>query len=378
MEKQTVPLLDLKAQYASIKEDVNIAITRVLESQAFILGEEVADFESSISAYLGCKYAIGVSSGTDALLLSLMALGVGPGDEVITTPFTFFATAGSIARTGAKIVFVDIEEDSFNLDPCYLRAAVTERTKAIIPVHLYGRSADMDGVMGVGREFDIPVIEDAAQSIGASFEGRKVGTIGNLGCFSFFPAKNLGGYGDGGLIATNDERLAEICRRLRVHGGAKKYFHESVGGNFRLDALQAAILGVKLPHLDRWNAARRANAKLYAAFFEPMVAEGTITLPLLGEKDVFNQFCIRVGKRDELQGHLKRAGISTAIYYPLSLHQQECFSELDYKEGDFPASERCAKTSLALPVYPDLSEEAIRYVADVVTEFCQRAADSMH
>jgi len=378
MGKQTVPLLDLKAQYASIKEDVNIAIARVLESQAFILGEEVADFEDSISTYLDCKYAVGVSSGTDALLLSLMALGVGPGDEVITTPYTFFATAGSIARTGAKIVFVDIQEDSFNLDPCYLQAAVTERTKAIIPVHLYGRSADLDGILAVGREFDVPVIEDAAQSIGASFEGRKVGTIGNLGCFSFFPAKNLGGYGDGGLIASNDERLAEICRRLRVHGGAKKYFHESVGGNFRLDALQAAILGVKLPHLDRWNASRRANAKLYAAFFEPMVAEGTVTLPLIGEEDVFNQFCIRVGRRDELQGRLKQAGISTAVYYPLSLHQQECFSDLDYKEGDFPVSERCAKTSLALPIHPDLSEEAIRYVVDVVTEFCQRAADSMH
>lgn len=287
MSKQTVPLLDLKAQYASIKVEVNVAIARVLESQAFILGKEVSDFEDSISKYLDCNYAIGVSSGTDALLLSLMVLGVGPGDEIVTTPYTFFATAGSIARTGAKAVFVDIEEDSFNLDPGLLRAAITERTKAIIPVHLYGRSADMEGILNIAREFDVPVIEDAAQSIGASYGGRKAGTIGDLGCFSFFPAKNLGGYGDGGLIATNDEALAESCRRLRVHGGAKKYFHESVGGNFRLDALQAAILGVKLLSLDAWNASRRKNAERYGKVLAPLVSEGAISLPLIGDEDVF-------------------------------------------------------------------------------------------
>ena len=369
MEKRTVPLLDLKEQYATIKSEIREAIDRVLESQAFILGSEVSEFEESVRQYLGCEYAIGVSSGTDALLLSLMALEIGPGDEVVTTPYTFFATAGSIARTGAKIVFVDIEEDSFNIDPAKLSEAITDRTKAIVPVHLYGRSANMDGVMEAARAAGIPVIEDSAQSIGARCGDRLVGTIGDLGCFSFFPAKNLGGYGDGGLVATNDEGLAEACRKLRVHGGERRYYHESVGGNFRLDALQAAILRVKLPYLDGWNAARRANAIRYRELLTSLAEAGQITLPLVGEGDVSNQFCIRIEERDRLQAHLSERGISTAIYYPLSLHQQQCFADLGYGEGDFPISERCANTSLALPVYPEVGEDAIGYVVDSIGEF---------
>jgi len=369
MEKRSVPLLDLKAQYASIKEEVNEAIARVLESQAFILGKEVVDFEEEMKAYLGCDYAIGVSSGTDALLLSLMALGIGPEDEIVTTPYTFFATAGSIARTGAKIVFVDIEEDSFNIDANRIEEAITDRTKAIIPVHLYGRSANMDAIMAIGRSKGIPVIEDAAQSIGARWEGRQVGTIGDLGCFSFFPAKNLGCYGDGGLIATNDETLAETCRRLRVHGGERKYFHDQIGGNFRLDALQAAILRVKLPYIDQWNASRRRNSLSYLERLGPIVDAGKLTAPLVGDGDVSNQFCIRVENRGALQEHLSAKGVSTAIYYPLSLHEQKCFADLGYKRGDFPTSERCADTSLALPVYPEVGEDAIEYVVDSISEF---------
>lgn len=371
MVSRNVPLLDLKAQYATIKGEVSEAIDRVLESQAFILGKEVQSLEERMTQYLGCKYAIGVSSGTDALLLSLMALEVGPGDEVITTPYTFFATAGSIARTGAKIVFVDIAEDDFNIDANRIEDAITDCTKAIVPVHLYGRSANMDAIMEIARSRSLPVIEDAAQSIGARWKGTRVGTIGDLGCFSFFPAKNLGGYGDGGLVTTNDAGLAESCRKLRVHGGERRYFHETVGGNFRLDALQAAILNVKLPYLDKWNAARRSNALLYRELLRPFAKSGRVTLPLVGEGDVSNQFCIRVENRDDLQAHLSQRGVGTAIYYPLSLHEQQCFAALGYKRGDFPVSERSADTSLALPVYPEIGEEAIRYVVESILEFLQ-------
>jgi len=363
-----VPLLDLKAQYATIRSEIAAAVDDVLESQYFINGPAVAELESQIGAHCGCRCAVGVSSGTDALLCVLMALDIGSGDEVITTPYTFFATAGSIWRSGARPVFVDIEPRTFNIDPARLEAAVTARTKAIMPVHLFGQMADMDTVMAVAEKHGLQVIEDACQAIGAQQHGRKAGSIGTAGCFSFFPSKNLGGLGDGGMIVAQDDELGERFRAFRQHGGTTRYQHTWVGGNFRLDTLQAAGLLVKLKYLDGWSQRRRDNAARYdelladcAAVTTPVVADGNVS--------IFNQYVIRVPRRDDLKAHLTEQGIGNAVYYPVSLHEQDCFSELGCRRGDFPESERAAQETLALPVYPELTDEQIAHVATTVTNF---------
>ncbi len=376
-DKTVVPLLDLKAQYETIKDEVREAIDRVLASQRFILGPEVEAFEEEIAAYSQTKYGIGVSSGTDALLVSLMATGVGPGDEVITTPYTFFATAGSIARLHAKPVFVDIDPLTYNIDPEKIEAAITPRTKAIIPVHLYGQMADMDPIMEIAERHGLYVIEDAAQAIGAEYKGRRAGSVGHLGCFSFFPSKNLGGFGDGGMVVTNDADLAERVRILRVHGAKPKYYHHVVGGNFRLDAIQAAVLRVKLRHLDEWTAARQRNANRYRELFREagLLERGeAITLPHDAGwgRHIYNQFVIRVPKRrDELKAYLGENGIGSAVYYPVPLHLQKCFADLGYKAGDFPESEKATHETLALPVYPELSAYQSAVVVDSIRRFFQ-------
>jgi len=363
-----VPMLDLKKQFAAIRSEMMSAIENVMDRQDFINGPEVEQLERRIAQYCECEAAVAVSSGTDALLGSLMALGIAAGDEVITTPYTFFATAGSIWRTGARPVFVDIEPDTFNIDPSRIAAALTERTRAIMPVHLFGQSADMEPILAVAGQHGLHVIEDAAQAIGATYRGMKAGAMGTVGCFSFYPTKNLGGLGDGGIVTTQDPALAQRLASLRAHGQASRYHHEWVGANFRLDTLQAAGLLVKLPRLDDWSAARRANAALYDGLFDgfeavvtPKVREGNVS--------VFNHYVIRVPRRDELQAFLKQHGVGTIIYYPLSLHEQECFRSLGYQRGDFPESERAAAESLALPVYPELAREQIEYVAARVREF---------
>ncbi len=363
-----VPLLDLKAQYASIREQTIQAVQAVLDSQQFILGPDVKALESAVASYCGCKAAVGMSSGTDALLAALMTLNIGAGDEVITTPYTFFATAGSIWRAGARARFVDIRPDTFNIDPAGIESAVTEQTKAIMPVHLFGQTADMDPILEIARRHNLCVVEDAAQAIGAKYKGRPAGSMGTMGCFSFFPSKNLGGLGDGGMVTTQDEALAEKLRLCRNHGAQQRYFHQWVGGNFRLDTLQAAGLLVKLPHLDGWSAKRRQNAALYDSLLGecPQVVCPAV---LPENESIFNQYVIRAPRRDELAAHLTANGIGNAIYYPLSLHQQECFRDLGYKPGDFPESEKAAATSLALPIYPELTEEQIRYVAETIVKF---------
>lgn len=367
-----VPLLDLRAQYEQIREGIDVALRQVVESQGFILGPEVEAFEREVAAYCQSKFALGVSSGTDALLLSLMALGIGPGDEVITSPYTFFATAGSIARVGARPVFVDIDRESYNIDPALLEQAITEKTRAIMPVHLFGQTVDMDPLMEVAARHQLPVIEDAAQAIGTEYRGRRVGSIGTVGCFSFFPSKNLGAFGDGGLVTTNDPQLAERLTRLRVHGGVRRYYHEEVGGNFRLDALQAAVLRVKLPYLDGWSAARQRNAKLYRELFQEAKLDAHVQLPVdqgLG-RHIYNQFVIAIPKhRDALQQHLSGRGIGNAIYYPLPLHLQKCFAQLGYGVGSFPHAERAAHETLALPIYPELEAAQIRQVVDEIADF---------
>jgi len=368
-ERMQVPLLDLKAQYKTIREEMRAAVDRVMESQYFINGPEVKQLEEAVAAYSSCKKAVGVSSGTDALLASLMALGIGPGDEVITTPFTFFATVGSIWRTGAKPVFVDIEADTYNIAPQNIEKAITPRTKAIIPVHLYGQCAEMDPILELAAKYKLFVIEDAAQSIGATYKGRKAGAMGTAGCLSFFPSKNLGGFGDGGMILANDEQLAERLAVFRQHGSKPKYYHKFVGGNFRLDTLQAAALLVKLKHLDSWSEKRRQNAKQY---YELLKDCSAVVTPVIRPYNIsiYNQYVIRVGsRRDELIKFLQANGIGTEIYYPLSMHDQECFSSLGHKPGDFPESEKAARETLALPIYPELTEEQIRYVAGKVKEF---------
>lgn len=404
-----VPLLDLKAQYATIKKEIDEALIRVAESQHFILGPEVETLEKNIATYLGVKYAIGVSSGTDALLIALMALDIKPGDEVILPTFSFFATAGVVARMNAVPVFADIDPVTFNINPKDIERKITAKTRAIIPVHLYGQSADMNGInsqlkmlnfeLGEHGEYvnrttgqKISIVEDGAQAIGVQYkDGRRVGTIGTIGCFSFFPSKNLGGFGDGGLVVTNDDALGERLRIMRVHGGKPKYYHKVIGGNFRLDAIQAAVLNVKLPHLDSWSEKRRANAALYTKLFiESGLAEkegltafdskNSVLLPKAvykdsGHKDyhIYNQYVIRVQKRDELKKYLTDAGIGTEIYYPVPFHRQECFSYLKCPNGslrdndsDYPHSNFAAEHSLALPIYPELTEEQIRYVVECV------------
>ena len=363
-----VPLLDLKAQYATIREEIRAALDPVLESQYFINGPAVKELEAAVAEYSECAAAVGVSSGTDALLCALMSLGIGTGDEVITTPYTFFATVGSIWRVGARPVFVDIEPDTFNIDAAKIAAAVTERTRAIMPVQLFGQMAEMDAIMETARARDLHVIEDAAQAIGATCKGRKAGAIGTVGCFSFFPSKNLGGLGDGGMIVTQDEQLADRMRIGRDHGQDPRYYHRWVGGNFRLDTIQAAGLLVKLKHLDEWSSKRRANAERYNELLADCDA---VVTPTVRECNVsiYNQYVIRVPRRDELQAFLRESGIGTAVYYPLGLHQQECFQELGHRTGDFPESERAAAETLALPVYPELADEQIRYVAATIGEF---------
>jgi dTDP-4-amino-4,6-dideoxygalactose transaminase len=366
---ERVPLLDLRAQYESMRDDIDEAIRRVVESQHFILGPEVEALEREIADYCGTTHAVGVSSGTDALLVALMALGVGPGDEVITTPFTFFATAGTVARLGARTVFVDIEPDTFNIDAARIEAALSPRTKAIIPVHLFGRVADMDTVMRLAGSAGVAVIEDAAQAIGAyDAAGRRAGAIGDIGAFSFFPSKNLGAFGDAGMVTTSDESLARLMRQLRVHGMEPKYFHSMVGGNFRLDALQAAVLRVKLRRLDTWHDGRRRNAARYRELFAQAGIE-QVTLPQDVPGHIYNQFVIRVPQRDALRDHLSARAIGTEIYYPLPLHMQACFAGLGYQEGDFPHAERAAREVLALPIYPELEDAALQRVVASIADF---------
>jgi dTDP-4-amino-4,6-dideoxygalactose transaminase len=368
-----VPLLDLKAQYATIRSEIRMAIDRVCESQHFILGPEVTALEEAVAMFSGARFAIGVSSGTDALLMALMAVGVGPGDEVVTTSYSFFATAGVIARLGARPVFVDIDPQTFNLDAQSVPGSLTSRTKAILPVHLFGRCAEMDPIVAAASEHGIRVIEDAAQAIGARDDcGRQAGTIGHIGCFSFFPSKNLGAFGDAGMVVTDDEELAEALRVLRVHGSNPKYYHRIVGGNFRLDALQAAILRVKLRYLTDWSAARRKNARRYRWLFEEMGLVEWALLPEDASGHIYNQFVIRVPERNRLQTFLREQGVETEVYYPLPLYLQECFQGLGYRYGDFPQAEAAAIGSLALPIYPELTEHQQRYVIDRIREFYQQ------
>lgn len=373
-----VPILDLKRQYQAIKPEVDAAIERVLVSGRFILGPEVETFEQGIAKYCGVNHAIGVASGTDALLLSLRALGIGPGDKVIIPSFTFFATAGVVNNVGAEPVFVDIDPKTFNLDPQAVERLLTQdsrlrtKIKAIIPVHLYGQMADMDEIMAITKEYDIAVVEDAAQAIGAEYKGRKAGSIGDLGCFSFFPTKNLGAYGDGGMVVTNDDELVERVRILRVHGSKPKYYHHMVGTNSRLDALQAAILRVKLPHLEDWTAARQRLAARYDDLLHGV--EG-IQLPYHApdRSHIFHQYTIRVknGCRDALQQHLKEQGIGSMIYYPRPLHLQECFKELGYNEGALPVSERASHEVLSLPVFPELAQKEQDHVIQQIRVFIE-------
>ncbi len=363
MTTMRVPLLDLKGQYASIRSEVREAIDRVCESQYFILGPEVTGLEEEVARFCGSKFAVGVSSGTDALLAALMALGVKAGDEVITTAYSFFATAGVVSRLGAVPVFADIDPGTFNIDPAQVRAKVTSRTRAILPVHLYGRCADMDAILDAAR--GIPVVEDAAQAIGAAdARGRQAGAMGKMGCFSFFPSKNLGGFGDGGMVTTDDEQMAESLRMLRVHGMKPKYVHRVVGGNFRLDALQAAVLRVKLKHLPRWTAGRRSNAERYRRLFAEAGLAGKVVLPGDVPGHIYNQFVIRCPRRDGLRKFLEENGVGSEVYYPIPLHLQECFAGLGGRKGGLPHSERAAEETLALPIYPELTEEQQRYVVD--------------
>ncbi|HKC23320.1 MAG TPA: DegT/DnrJ/EryC1/StrS family aminotransferase [Thermoanaerobaculia bacterium] len=372
-----VPLLDLKLQYATIRDEVRASTDALFESQAFILGPVVDAFEKAVAAYVGSAHAVGMSSGTDALLAAMMAIGVGPGDEVVTSPYSFFATAGTVARLGARPVFVDIEPATFNIDPSRLEDAITPRTKAIQPVHLYGQCADMDPILGIARRRGVPVVEDACQSLGAEYRGRKAGAMGEYGCFSFFPSKNLGGFGDGGLVTTDDPEKAAVLRALRMHGETSRYHHRIVGGNFRLDALQAAILNVKLPRLDAWAEARRANAKeierLFLDHSGRLYDDGGIAFPCEapGRKHVYNQLVLRVGRgrRDALKKRFAEARIGHAVYYPVPLHLQECFGPLGGKEGDFPESEKAAKETIAIPVFPELSEAQKRHLADTLAAF---------
>ena len=373
VKQVAVPLLDLKAQYAAIKTELLAAVEKVLESQHFILGPAVAECERRVAAYSQCDHAVGVSSGSDALLACLMAEGVGPGDEVITTPYTFFATVGCISRVGARPVFVDIQPDTYNIDVAQIEGAVTARTKAIIPVHLFGQCAEMDPLLEIARDHEVLVIEDAAQAIGAEYYERRAGAMGDYGCFSFFPSKNLGAAGDGGMIVTDDAARAEKLRILRAHGSKPKYFHSLIGGNFRLDALQAAIVNVKLNYLDRWTAARQANAEHYRRLLDDsrLVDDGLVTPPAVAavSRHIYNQFVIRAARRDELQTFLHSRQVNTEVYYPLPMHLQECFADLGYRAGDFPHCEAAAHETLAFPIYPELQLDQIEWVVHSLREF---------
>jgi dTDP-4-amino-4,6-dideoxygalactose transaminase len=373
-----VPLLDLKGQYRSIRAELDAAVAAVIESQYFILGPEVAALEEEVAAYCGTAFGIGMSSGTDALLAALMAADVGTGDEVVTSPYTFFATAGTIARLGARPVFVDIDPLTFNIAADAVTAALTSRTRAIMPVHLYGRMAGMDPIMEAGRAHGVDVIEDAAQAIGAfDAQGRRAGAVGDMGCFSFFPSKNLGGFGDGGMTVTGDAGLAGRLRMLRMHGMEPKYYHSIVGGNFRLDALQAAVLRVKLRYLDSWTVARRRNADRYRELFaQAGVGREDTDAPVVLPRDepghIYNQFVIRAADRDELQQHLRAHGVGTEVYYPVPLHLQECFRDLGYGAGSMPEAERAARETLALPIYPELTDSQLSHVVETIATFLDR------
>lgn len=375
-----VPLLDLKAQDAAIHAETRAAIERVVESQHFILGPEVEALEREVAAYSQCRFGVGMSSGTDAILAALMALDVGPGDEVVTSPNTFIATASCIARLGARAVFVDVEPRTWNLDVTQLAAAITPKTKAIMPVHLFGQMADMDAVLAVARERRIAVVEDAAQAIGSEWKGHRAGSLGAMGCLSFFPSKNLGAFGDGGMVVTNDEALAKKLRLLRVQGQQPKYFSQILGGNFRLDALQAAVLRAKLPHLDDWSSARQRNADDYRRRFAAAGIDATAIAPTdaspvalpqetPGGRHVYNQFVIRSRRRDELKGYLAQQDVGTEIYYPHPMHLQACFTSWGYREGEFPVAEAAARETLALPIYPELTEAQRQHVVDSVVAF---------
>ena len=383
-----VPLLDLQAQYSPLKSELEGALLRVAASQHFILGPEVEKLEQSLAAFLGCRHALGVSSGTDALLVALMAMDIHPGDEVIVPTYSFFATAGVVARLNAVPVFVDSDPSSFNIDPAKIEARITSRTKAIIPVHLFGQSAALDAILEIGRRRGLQVVEDAAQAIGTEYTGgRKAGTLGEIGCYSFFPSKNLGCFGDGGLVVTNDDKLGEKLRLLRTHGSQPKYYHKIVGGNFRLDAIQAAVLDVKLPHLSRWSAQRRQNADLYTRLFKEaglarseysQIAGGDsgVVLPsALYRNDgvenyhIYNQYVILVNRREALKRYLTQRGIGTEVYYPVPFHRQECFALLKYRDDEFPVANRAAEHSLALPIYPELTPQQIEYVVASVKDF---------
>ncbi len=383
-----VPLLDLKAQYNSIKEELNAALLKTAESQYFILGPEVEKLEKAVCDYLGCKFAIGVSSGTDALLIALTAIDIKPGDEVILPTYSFFATAGVVSRLNAIPIFCDSDNITFNIDPVKIEKLITPKTKAIIPVHLYGQSAEMDMIVEIAKKHNLKVIEDAAQAIGAQYKTRKCcGTIGDIGCFSFFPSKNLGCFGDGGIVITNDDNLADKLKILRVHGSKPKYYHKIIGGNFRLDALQAGVLNVKLPYLDGWSKQRRVNAELYTKLFiESGLAEengrtifdvkNSVLLPKAVFKDsgtknyhIYNQYVIRVEKRDELKKYLQVNEIGSEVYYPVPFHRQECYADRNLNINDFPIAEECATKSLALPIYPELSIEQIGFVVKTIKEF---------
>lgn len=383
-----VPLLDLKLQYQSLKSEIEPVLMRVAESQALILGEEVVKLEKSIAEYCDCKYAIGVSSGTDALLAALMALEIGAGDEVILPDYSFFATAGVVARLNAKPVFVDSEPESFNINPSLIEKYINKNTKAIIPVHLYGQVAAMNEILEIANNHGIPVIEDCAQSIGAQyFDGRKCGSIGLMGCFSFYPTKNLGGFGDGGIITTNDEKLATKLRQMRNHGMEPKYYHSFIGGNFRLDAIQAAVLNIKLPHLEDWHEARRRNGELYTklfiekglsseAGFQSFDDENKVLIPKAiyqesGVKNyhIYNQYCPRIQKRDELRQFLSENNIGSEIYYPVPFHNQPCFAKFSGDGSEFPVSNALSSQMIALPIFPELTADQISYVVDVISEF---------
>lgn len=388
-----VPLLDLKPQYKSLKKELDDTLIRIAESQYFILGPEVTKMEKAFNEYLGCKHSLGVSSGTDALLIALMAIDIKPGDEVIVPTFSFFATAGVVSRMNAIPVLADSDPVTFNIIPSEIEKKITAKTKAIIPVHLFGQSCEMDEIMFIARKHNLKVIEDAAQAIGVQYkDGKYAGTIGDIGCFSFFPSKNLGCFGDGGLVTTNDDILGEKLRILRVHGGEPKYYHKVIGGNFRIDALQAAIISVKLPHLDSWSEQRRKNAGTYnQLFIERGLAAETgkinfdknnkVLLPKAAFEDnaravknyhIYNQYIIRVEKRDELRKYLSEKDIATEIYYPVPFHMQECFAYLGNKPGDFPLAEQAANTSIALPIYPELTLEQQTYVVETIKEFISK------
>lgn len=367
-----VPLLDLKAQYAGIRGEIEPLIKEIVESQYFIMGPQVKECEAAVAKYCGCEHGVGVSSGTDALLVALMAEGVGAGDEVITTPYTFFATAGSIARLGARPVFVDIDPVTFNIKPSEIEAKITPRTKAIMPVHLFGQMADMDPIMQIAEKRKLVVIEDAAQAIGSEYKGRRAGSIGHYGCFSFFPSKNLGCFGDGGMVVTRDAARAEKLAILRNHGSKPKYYHKIIGGNFRLDTLQAAVVTAKLRHLDDWTAGRQSNAARYGRLFDAsgLVRKGLVRLPQIREsRHIFNQYVIRVSRRDELLEHLKKCDVGTEVYYPVPMHLQECFAYLGCAKGSLPESEKAALETLALPIYPELSDAQAAHVVDSVAQF---------